>query len=160
MACTVSYGLLISRNRDSADSDRWRDNETLLPNSLRSIMHLEPVNNSRMVFGVYISMHRSVSASKPQFDCGTLLNRSSDCNNLLYNGLGSLREPTKTSHYLIRASFYAFDFWFTLRRFECSWHYSFCLQRSQLGSGNSGIKCKMFLSIDNAHVGLVTCDLF
>lgn len=90
LACIVSYGLLISRNCDSSYSDRWRDNETLLPNSLWSVMHLKPFNDSGMVSGVYFSMHRSVSTSKPQFHRGTLLNRSRDCDNLLYDGLGSL----------------------------------------------------------------------
>lgn len=138
LACIVSNGLLISWNRDGVDSDRWRDDETLLPDSLRSIMHLEPVNNGWMVSGVYFSMHCPVSASESQFDCGTLLDRSSDCYHLLYNGLGSLCEPRKTSYYLLRASFYAFGFWFHVFGLECSWHCCFCLQRSQFGSGDSG----------------------
>ena len=83
------------------------------------------------------SLQREVR-TQPHWIVTCWFDRSSHCNNLLHNGLGSLCEPTKTRYYFLRASLYAFGFWFHLFCIECSWHYSFCLQRSQLSSWNSG----------------------
>lgn len=138
MACTFPDCLFISRNCNCVDSCRRGNHETVFPNSLWSNMHLKSFNHSGVVPCFHFSIYRSFSASEPQFNCRTFTNRSCYSHYLLHHGLGSFREPTKTTLYLLRTFIAGFAFVFIISRLECTWNYSIFFQRTQFGPRNSG----------------------
>lgn len=138
MACTFPDCLFISRNCNCIDS-RWRRNyETVFPNSLWSNMHLKSFNHSGVVPCFHFSIYCSFSASESQFNRRTFTNRGCYSHYLLDHGLGSFREPTKATLYLLRTSSADISLFFIISRLECTWNRGIFFQRSQLGPRNSG----------------------
>lgn len=124
MASSFPNSLFISRNCNSFDSC-WRgDHETVLSNSLWSNMYLKSFNHSGVVPGFHFSIYCSFSASKPQFNCRTVTDRSCYGHYLLHHGLGALCEPTEATLYLLWTLIAGKTFFFIISSIECTWNCS------------------------------------
>lgn len=138
LACPLPNCLLVSRNCNSFDSYRRGDNETVFPDRLWAALFIESPYNSRVVSGVYFSMHCSISAPKPQFYCRTFTRRGCDSHHLFHHGLGSLCKPTEATPNILWTPFIAILLCFCLFSTERAWNCSLCFQRPQFSSRDSG----------------------
>ena len=139
LAIPLPNCLLVSRNCNSFDSYRRGDDETVFPDCLWAPLFIESPNNSRVVSGVYFSMHCSISAPKPQFYCWTFPRGGCDSHHLFHHGLGSLCKPTKATHNILWTPSNAVLCCFCLLHNERTWDRCLCFQRPQFSSRDSGM---------------------
>lgn len=139
LACSVPNCVPISRNCNSFNSHWRRDHETIFPDCLRASLFIESPNNGGVVSSIHFIVYCSISASEPQFNSRTFISWSCYSHNLLHNGLGPLRKPTKATHNFLWTTAVAIFFCFPLCSLERTWYYSLCIQRPQFSSRDSGI---------------------
>ena len=139
LACSLPHGLLVSGDCDSFDFNRRGDHEIVLPDCLRPSVFVESSYDSGVVFSVHFTMHCTVPAPEPQFNCRTLSHRGNYSHYLLHYGLGIISESTKATLNLLPTPFIAFLFCLCLFSHERTWDRRLCVSGTQSSARDSGM---------------------